>query len=531
MIYLLPQAVDEVAVRDPGRLAMRFLDQTLTYEALAERSNHLAAVLREHGVRRLDRVGIYLDKCLDIPVALHGIMKAGAAYVPLDPAAPPERLAGIVEDCAIRHVVSSDAKRSGLARILERTPLQCVVGASPGQVPGAGTCLPWSEVENADAGAPGPKILEDDLAYVIYTSGSTGRPKGIMHTHRSSLSFSRWAAEEYCLREEDLLSNHAPLHFDLSILDFFAGAVAGCATSIIPEEHTKFPASYCALIADHGITVLYTVPFALVQLLLRGALERHDLSRLRLAIFGGEPFPIKHLRELMRRLPHVQFDNIYGPAEVNGVTHYPVEAIAEGADSIPIGPLATQADGLVVDDGDNVVETGQVGELLVRTPTMMRGYWGRPELSERAFHRRTPVPGFEEVFYRTGDLVREDERGMLWFLGRKDRQVKVRGYRVELDEVEAALVSSEDVEEAAAIALPAVDGSQEIMGIVRLKGGVAPDAADSVLAGVTRVLPPYAVPSAIEVTDAFPRTTTGKIDRLSLRNERLVEDLERSGPR
>ncbi|MCZ6894829.1 MAG: amino acid adenylation domain-containing protein, partial [Gammaproteobacteria bacterium] len=478
--------------------------------------------LSAQGVRRRDRVGIYMDKALEIPIALYGIMKAGASYVPLDPGAPAERLANVIGDCAIRHVVTADNKLEALREVGPTTPIECLIGVGADASKSAWRCVAWDEVHAAPGGeAPAIKILDTDLAYVIYTSGSTGRPKGIMHTHASGLSFSRWAASEYGLRPDDRLSNHAPLHFDLSILDFFAGAIAGCTTSLIPEEYTKFPASYCKLIADQGITVLYTVPFALIQLLLRGSMENHDLSALRWAIFGGEPFPTKHLRDLMARLPHVRFDNIYGPAEVNGITHYTVAPLSEKDDAIPIGKIANHAESLVVDKENTPVAKGEIGELLVRSPTMMRGYWNNDELNRKAFFKRTVVEGLEEVFYRTGDMVKEDTDGTLWFLGRKDRQVKIRGYRIELDEVEAALTAVDSVEEAAAIAVPGVEGSRQIIAMVTLKSHAETTTASSLMALIRSRLPSYAIPGELSIREHFPRTTTGKIDRRRLHEEVL----------
>lgn len=521
MKRLIHQEIDATAARDPSRKAILFLDENLSYEQLSQRSNALAHTLIDHGVRRHDPVGIYMDKSIETAVALYGIMKAGAAYVPLDPAAPQERFESVVRDCAIRCIVTAPNKCRLLRSLLpEKSTIECLIGLD-GQEDLPFRQITWDEVGSAPSEkAPAVKIAANDLAYIIYTSGSTGNPKGIMHTHASGLSFARWAAHEYGFGPSDILSNHAPLHFDLSILDYFAGAVAGCTTSIIPEAYTKLPASYSQLIADHRITVLYTVPFAMIQLLNRGLLAERDLSALRWAIFGGEPFPLKYLRALMLALPHIKFDNIYGPAEINGVTHFTVGPLADDATAIPIGPLATSAQGLIVDENDQPVERGDVGELLVRTPTMMRGYWGQAELNARSFYRRRVAPKVEEVFFRTGDLVRADVDETLWFLGRKDRQIKVRGYRIELDEIEAALSVSFGVDEAAAFAVPHIEGSQEVRAAVTFKPGYSVT-EQTLMADLKTRLPWYAVPSGIAVREQFPRTSTGKISRRELRDEYL----------
>ena len=189
-----------------------------------------------------------------------------------------------------------------------------------------------------------------DLAYILYTSGSTGDPKGIMHTHRSGLAFAQWAAATYDLRAEDRLSNHAPLHFDLSTFDLFAGALAGATTVIIPEAITKFPASVAKLMADERISVWYSVPFALIQLLQRGNLAARDLSALRWVLFAGEVFPTKHLRSLLAALPGPRYSNLFGPTETNVCTYYHVDVLAEDSDeTIPIGIVCENAHGLVVD--------------------------------------------------------------------------------------------------------------------------------------------------------------------------------------
>lgn len=516
MPHLIHQYLDSVADADPDRPAAWFLEDHLSYGELAKRSSQLANALVLEGVERHDRVGIYMDKSIQTPVALYGIMKAGAAYVPLDPSAPVARILGVIQDCGIRHLVSSCAKMRSLRALAKSdSGLKCVVGIDED----AGLpfdCIAWDRVWNASERAPGQKILESDLAYIIYTSGSTGRPKGIMHSHHSGLSFANWAVREYGLRPDDRLSNHAPLHFDLSIFDYFAGVVAGAGTVIIPEEHTKLPASYTQLLADYAVTVLFTVPFALIQMSLRGLLDQRNLGKLRWAIFGGEPFPPGYLRDLMRQLPHVKFDNMYGPAEVNGCTHHTVSSLPECA--IPIGPIADCAEALVVDEENSTVQVGEIGELLVRTPTMMQGYWKRDQLNARAFFRRSSSGGRADVFFRTGDLVQQLEDGGFRFVGRKDRQVKVRGYRIELDEVELALTKIQGIEEAAAYLIEDQEGVKLIGAQVTLQSAGAARKAD-ILRKLKKSLPWYAVPADLTISSEFPRTRTGKIDRRTLRDE------------
>lgn len=512
--FLLHQWLDAHAATVPGQQAIAFLEESLSYGQLCSESNRLAHCLLARGVQRGDRVGIYLDKCLQVPVALYGVMKAGAAYVPLDPSAPPERIADIVQDCGISHLLTSDRRYPRLADACGGIARQLTfLGPEDGA---AGES--WDGIhDNFPDSDPQVKVTADDLAYIIYTSGSTGTPKGIMHTHSSGLSFARWAAQEYGLTAHDRVSNHAPLHFDLSIFDYFATLVAGATTVIIPEEYTRLPPSYSQLIADMGISVLFTVPFALIQLALRGVLDQRDLSRLRLVIFGGEPMPPKYLAQLMEALPHTSFDNMYGPAEINGCSHYTLPAVPDAGFTIPIGPICAIADALVVDPDGAAVAAGATGELLVRTPTMMAGYWNRPDLNAAAFHR-AQQGGLEQVYYRTGDLVRVNQDGVMVFVGRRDRQTKVRGYRVELDEIESTLAAHPAVEEAAIYTVTDEQGQAEIRGAF-LTAGDSAELGETCLAYLKDRLPWYAVPTSLRALPQFPRTSTGKIDRRAICSE------------
>jgi amino acid adenylation domain-containing protein len=513
--YLLSHAIDAAAEQAPGDEGLRFRGQGLTWSDYARRVDALAVTLRQLGVRRGDRVGLFLGKSLDSGIGLYGVIKAGAAYVPIDPLAPAARVRFIIENCGIEHLVA-DRPRLAMLHELEAAGvvLRSVIGIAPGSL-ARSACIDWNEVRRQEGELADFSLMEDDLAYVMYTSGSTGVPKGIMHTHRSGLAFARWAAVQFEMRPGDRLTNHAPLHFDLSTMDYFSAPLAGTTTVIVPEEHLKMPASYAELLEKEEITLFYTVPFTLIQLVLRGAIERRTLRRLRWVIFGGEPMPPAHLRRLMSAWPHVRFCNLYGPAEVNGCTFYELPSAVLKDGPIPIGRLCPNMDSLVLAESDKPAEMGQPGELLIRSATMMAGYWNRPDLNARAFFYRQLVEGYQHCFYRTGDLVLQRDDGTFLFLGRKDRQVKTRGYRVELDEVESALALHEAVEEAAALALPDGEGSRQIAAMVTLRTRASATPPELLQHARSR-LPWYAVPARLDIIEVFPRTTSGKIDRRAL---------------
>ncbi|HSF80395.1 MAG TPA: amino acid adenylation domain-containing protein [Anaerolineales bacterium] len=516
MRYLLPLSITLAFEKNPDKEAVRYAGKGLTYAELEQHANSLAHTLLELGLRRGDRVGIFMNKSLESAVAMYGIMKAGGAYVPLDPFAPAARIGFVINDCGIRHVITSHGKLDAIHQILAQgSCLEHLIGV-PLQPEIPLNCLEWEQVYQAPDHTPALNLTEQDLAYILYTSGSTGTPKGIMHTHRSGLSFAEWAATEYGLTSDDRLSNHAPLHFDLSTFDFFAGAVAGATTVIVPEALTKFPANMARFIEEEKISVWYSVPFALIQLMQRGGLEKRDFSALRWILFAGEVFPTKHLRQLLGMLPAIQFSNLYGPTETNVCTYYHVGQLPEDSDeTIPIGKPCANIEDLVVDLDDRPVAAGEVGELLIRGGVVMKGYWGQPEKTRNGFYRRPAFDQFEDIFYRTGDLVQLDAEGNYRYLGRKDRQIKTRGYRVELDEIEVALLSHSSVEEAAAYPIPDGQGSNLIESAIIPKAGTILT-EEELVSHISDRLPPYAIPVRIDFLMNFPRTSTGKINRREL---------------
>lgn len=503
----IPDVLTVAASTSPAKQALRMLDGQLSYDDLHRLSNRIARALKNAGVGRGDRVGLLSHKSLELVASVYGVLKSGAAYVPINPEAPASLVARIIEDCAIGHLVSDDRQVKRL-RDLDLGSMSGIGWEGP-------NALTWADVAQLSDSAVSVDLDPGDLAYILYTSGSTGQPKGIMHSHRSALAFAATAAEIYELNSDDVLTNHAPLHFDLSTFDLFSSACAAATTVIVPLAHSRLPASLSQLLDSEAVTVLYSVPYAQIQLLHNGALAERDLSALRWVVFAGEAFPTGDLRALMTALPQARFSNIYGPTETNGCTFYHVDELpTDDSQFIPIGTPLPHTEIEVVDGADQPVPDGQVGELLVHGPTQMLGYWNKPDLNERSTLVRPAEGGGEKRFYRTGDLVTRRSNGVLTLTGRRDRQIKTRGYRVELDEIEAALLSHESVREAAVFAVPDSHGSSQIEAVFTSHQPLV--GASDLNAYLNGLLPRYAVPSSLKRLHAMPRTSTGKIDRMAI---------------
>jgi amino acid adenylation domain-containing protein len=514
MVYVLQQLLTEAAERQPQRPAVSSDRCTLTYQQLDRLSNKLARLLLRLGVGSGDRVGILAPKSAAAVIGVYGALKAGACYVPLDPKAPAERLSHIVRDSGAVVILANETTMAQAAALASAVPQQ--VSVLELRAPG------WAAVA-AESAEPlaGERAIETDLAYVLYTSGSTGTPKGVMISHRNSLTFVEWAAAAAGLREQDRVCSPAPLHFDLSVFDVFATCRAAACMTVLPEGAATFPQSIARWLAAERVSVWYSVPSVLVLLARYGSLQQFDLAGLRMVIFAGEVFPPRHLARLMAELPHARYLNWYGPTETNVCTAFEVPAgWADAAGPIPIGKACANTEVFAVtSEGRRAAQPGEMGELYVRGPSLMRGYWGQSARTAEALVRNPLRAEYDEPVYRTGDLVTLEPGGNYAYLGRLDSMVKIRGYRVELGEVEATLHRHPAISEAVVLPVP-----DELLG-TRLLAVVTPDggcdlACENVLDHCRQWLPSYMVPDIVEFRDGLPRTSTGKVDRAGLAEER-----------
>ncbi len=487
--------------------------ERITYGELTDLSDRLAAQLQTYGVVPGDRVALYEPKSIRAVAELLAILKCGAAYVPIDPSAPADRARFILQHCGIEVMFSTGRPLKGL-----------------GEDRGARVLLNAEVAFDPAAKFVPPRITDTHLAYVLYTSGSTGTPKGVAITHAQSLAFVKTATPIFEMTASDVTASHAPFNFDLSIIDLFCTFLAGGRMELVPETWLAFPARVSKLIADAGITVWNSVPSALVQLANKGALESRDLSKLRLIMFAGEPFPIKHLRTLHARIPHAKLLNVYGQTEANSSTYFEVRSIPENDGAVlPAGKTFPNYEVLLLSETGQKIRAPNVeGELYVAGGAVASGYFRDPERSSAAFVQHPLRSGVREIVYRTGDRFAFDENGDLLFRGRLDSAVKVRGFRVELGEVEAAVSGFAELEEAAVIAL-----EHEAFGHV-LFAFVVPRDKDrfdpaALFAHLAAKLPRYMLPEKIVQQGALLRTANGKVDRRALASSAALDGVPSKG--
>jgi amino acid adenylation domain-containing protein len=478
------------AERLGDRRALVDPDGSLTYAELELDVARRAAALREIGVEPGDRVAVWAPKSARTVATVYAVMRTGAAYVPVDPLSPAMRAEGIVRDAGCR-VLCADAKRLDSVEAPARLDVAADVTA----------------LDPLHA----PVACESDLAYILYTSGSTGRPKGVMLTHRNALAFVEWTVGRFGVGEEDRLSSHAPFHFDLSIFDLYGASMAGASLHLMAPGEEGLGASMAAGIEREGISVWYSVPSALT--LLAGAADPAQLESLRVVLFAGEVFPMKHLRRLRELVPGATLANLYGPTETNVCTYHVADELPDGDEPLPIGRPCENQEAFALDDALRPVAEGEVGELWVRGPTVMKGYWGDAELTAERLRQNPLDDRFPDPAYRTGDVVRVLPGGGFAFVGRRDHQVKSRGYRIELGEIESVLLAHPGVSEAAVVAVPDERIGNRLIAFVAVGDGVG---ETDLRRHCAAALPRYMVPASVGVGGELPHTSTGKIDRQAL---------------
>ncbi len=448
------------AARTPDAVAVAHEQRAITYRELDERANRLAHHLRARGVGPDVLVGVCLERCIDLVVALLGTWKAGGAYVPLDPAYPKDRLAFMAEDAGVRVLLTQEKWRGRF-------------DSQDGKLVHLDSA--WPLVARESAQPPAATGDPSSLAYVMYTSGSTGRPKGAMIEHRGLANYLLWAIQEYGVREGESVPVHSSISFDLTVTSLYPALLAGGTIELLPDD-VAAQSLLDALRRQKGRGLVKITP-AHLDLLSQQLRPEEAAGLARVFVIGGENLTAESLRFWRTYAPDTRLINEYGPTEtVVGCCIHEVQPGDPDHGSVPIGKAIANMRMHVLNEDLQPIAPGLVGEIYIGGVGVARGYLNRAELSAQRFIADpfSDEPGAR--LYRTGDLARARPDGVLEYLGRIDDQVKVRGYRIELGEIEQALAAHPDVQACAVIAREAAAGERQLAGYVVARSGASPDA-------------------------------------------------------
>jgi amino acid adenylation domain-containing protein len=512
----ISEAFERQVDTTPGAVAVTFGDLSMTYAELDAAANRLARHLQQQGVEAGDFVGLCLERSFELIVSLLAIVKTGAAYVPLDPSYPAERLVSMLEDAQVTVLL-------GTRELLE-------------QLPATDALLVRLDEESEAVAAQSAERLALDIspnacAYVNFTSGSTGRPKGVLTPHRGVLRLVK--ANEYATFSEDEVFLHfAPISFDATTLEVWGSLLNGARVALYPNEQVSLEGIGEA-IRRHGVTFLWLTAGLFHQM---AEHRPEDLLPLRQLLSGGDALSVPHVRKILSQLqPGSRLVNGYGPTETTtfAVCHVMTseEALGLGT-TVPIGRPINNTKVYVLDPEGQPVPIGVTGELFIGGDGLALGYLNRPELTARSFVPNPFTENAGATLYKTGDLVRWRADGRLEFVGRTDHQVKIRGFRIELGEIENVLLQHAHVADAVAIVREDVPGDKRIAAYAVAKSEAGDISGRDLLEFLQGRLPKYMMPYAVTVLDHMPLTSNGKVDRKALPQPEIIsQTVEQVAPR
>lgn len=500
----------------PDRSALDFGSRSYSYAELKEHACGIASTLHNRAPAEPALTAIYAQRSLSAFAGVLGALLRGHGYVPLGPNFPTARSSAMLQRSGARAIIVDEKSESTLAEVLQgieesmvlvfpehRSASELSAQYDGHEVYCRGDFSPSESVQPVE-------VNDDDLAYILFTSGSTGTPKGVMVTHGNVVSFVSHILDRYSLNEQDRLSQTFALTFDLSVFDMFVAWTCG-ACLCCPSEKALFkPGKY---IRESEISVWFSVPTTAVIMKKFGELKEGAYPKVRLSLFCGEALPVEIVKQWATAAPNSIIENIYGPTELTiACTEYRWEGDSSEAECengiVPIGSPYPKMKVLVLDDALNEVPVNHEGELTMTGPQLSKGYLNDPEKTSRAF---VVPPGHTQIYYRTGDRVRRPQGDLpLVYLGRVDHQIKIRGHRVELSEIEHVLRTIAEVDTVVALGWPmTASGADGITAFLDPCGMDVP----TLRARAAERLPDYMVPREIRLMASFPRNSSGKVDR------------------
>ncbi len=488
MSMLIHEKFKSAKHKQPNNIALITNEEEISYSQLDNRSNIIAEKLLRLGIKPGDIVGVHMNRGIHLIATLLGVMKSGGCYLPLDPYYPNERLSYMVEHSETALIITDDDDQldwlHGTQIILNINELDMQQTANPAL----------------------PQINDDDLCYVMYTSGSTGKPKGVMISHRTVAHYLGWMQSRFTLTTDKRVLNQTTYSFDISVWEIFWPLTCGAGCALINEDEKYDPDLLAAFILRHHVNVVQFVPTALRIILDANVLK--PCTSITDIFSGGEALPQKLVNDLAKQFKG-KIHNLYGPTEATIFAyHWPCEPNQDDA-IVPIGIPIPHAKGFIFDQQLRPVAKGQCGELYLGGDTLAKGYLKRNDLTEERFLAH-PITG--ERMYRTGDLVSEKSDGTLLFHGRCDSQIKLRGHRIELAEIEVQLQSIEDISHAAVITVTSSCGDVTIKAFCVSASQQSLD-IQAIRLSLSGVLPHYMRPTHYCQVDALPTLPNGKINK------------------
>lgn len=521
--YLLHHLLENAVAATPTAEAVIDLvgsRRSFDYQAIYGFASRCAAALQSQGLQRGDRVGIYLPKGAEEAAAIFAATMAGGVFVSVNVLLLGHQVAHILADCRVKYVITSTRDWERIRdEVIPVESLRRLLFVDQNSDPRAEP-LPavYDVMHDEDTTHRAVSAIGEDLAGILYTSGSTGKPRGVMLSHRNLLAGSRIVSTYLEIRSSERILSVVPFSFDYGLNQWLT-TVQNSATIVL--LHFRFPYEIVRTLRDDSITGFAGVPLIWAGLTQRASgLRDTALPALRYITNTGGNVPTTTVRNLRQLVPQTQIFLMYGLTEAFRSTYLPPSEVDRRPNSI--GKAIPETEILVIDGDGKVCNPGEPGILVHRGPTVSLGYWGKPELTSAVLRPHPFIPadqGGDTVCY-SGDLVKTDEEGFIYFIARADGQIKSQGYRVSPSEVEEVLMEGGELSQAAVIGLPAPDAGEHVHAIV-VPAGDSQLSTDDILRRCSLRLPSYMVPKSIEVMDALPKTSNGKIDYKLLRAERV----------
>lgn len=503
-------AFEEVVLRHPDRAALFYpvTGESVSYGVLAKLANAIAGEMMQHGLGQGDVVALFHDKSPRAFATMLACLRLGVIYTNLDPDSPLARLEKILRTCQPSMLINSFASLPHADALAQENGLP-VLNVRALSI--------MSDKESRHLPAP-ESVSGSQPAYIMFTSGSTGTPKGAAISHANLLWFIAWVHDRFGITQNDVLTNANPMYFDNSVFDFYTSLFAGATLVPLTAEQVREPRTLVGLVNQARCSVWFSVPSLLVYLLTTRALKPTDFPAIRSIVFGGEGFPKTRLKQLFDLFgERAALENVYGPTECTCICSAHRVETADFEDMQKLTTLGRIAQNFSAHILPLEASDPDFGELFLTGPQVGLGYYNDPDRTARSFIQNPANALYPEIGYRTGDLVQRDGNGRLHFKGRQDFQIKHMGYRIELEEIEAAFNTLPKVKECAVIYNRIAEGMGEILAFVAADAD-AGVTAETLASQVSALLPPYMVPRKIHVMEQLPKNANGKIDRISLQS-------------